>query len=308
MKPTAFAAILAVSLCLGLAAGPSPAAAAEDGDTTPRIAVMSAFAPEWQTLLAATTGQQVHTISGQSFITGTLSGKDVVLVLSNVSMVNAAMTTQMAIDHFALKAIVFSGIAGGVDPSLSLGDVVIADRWASYLEAVYARESDGKYAPPPFIPTPFPNFGMVFPTYTEIGKGIGQEPEKRFWFPVDARLLDVARSVSGKTVLRHCVDKDTCLSVKPKVVVGGSGVSGTAFIDNAAFRDFIFSTFQAKVVDMESAATAQVAHVNGVPFIAFRSLSDLAGGGEHANEMNTFLSLASENSAKVVAAFLRALP
>lgn len=45
-------------------------------------------------------------------------------------------------------------------------------------------------------------------------------------------------------------------------------------------------------------------YANAVPFVAFRSLSDLAGGGEGANEMVTFLSLAADNSAEVVKAFL----
>jgi len=59
---------------------------------------------------------------------------------------------------------------------------------------------------------------------------------------------------------------------------------------------------------METAAVAHVAYANRKPFIAFRSLSDLAGGGEGENEMGTFLQLASDNSAAVVMAFLRALP
>ena len=42
----------------------------------------------------------------------------------------------------------------------------------------------------------------------------------------------------------------------------------------------------------------------GVPFIAFRSLSDLAGGDEGANELPTFFQLASDNSAAVVQRFL----
>jgi adenosylhomocysteine nucleosidase len=45
-----------------------------------------------------------------------------------------------------------------------------------------------------------------------------------------------------------------------------------------------------------------------VPFIAFRSLSDLAGGGQGANEAEIFEQLASDNSAMVVKAFLKALP
>ena len=87
---------------------------------------------------------------------------------------------------------------------------------------------------------------------------------------------------------------------------GGNGVSGAAFVDNAAFREYAFKTFEASVLDMETAATAQVAYANGVPFIAFRSLSDLAGGGKGDNEIATFFRLAAENSANVLLAYLTA--
>ena len=110
-------------------------------DATPRIAVVSAFEPEWTALKGEVEQATEYKINGRSFILGKLAGKDVVLFLSGVSMVNAAMNTQIALDRFSLKAIVFSGIAGGVDPGLHIGDVVIADRWGQYLETVFARET-----------------------------------------------------------------------------------------------------------------------------------------------------------------------
>ena len=58
---------------------------------------------------------------------------------------------------------------------------------------------------------------------------------------------------------------------------------------------------------MESAAVAHVAYANEVPFIAFRSLSDLAGGSDEENELPVFFSLAAANSASVVRAFLAAM-
>ena len=88
--------------------------------------------------------------------------------------------------------------------------------------------------------------------------------------------------------------------------MGGSGVSGQAFVDNAAFRDYSFRTFDANVLDMETAASAMVAYSNAVPFIAFRSLSDLAGGGQGENEIATFFKIAADNAAKVLLAFLSA--
>ena len=55
---------------------------------------------------------------------------------------------------------------------------------------------------------------------------------------------------------------------------------------------------------MESAAVAHVAYSNRLPFLAFRSLSDLAGGGPGQNEIGAFFQLAAENSAAVLLEFL----
>ena len=279
-------------------------------DTTPRTVVMSAFAPEWQILRKSTAGQKEYTLSGKRFVTGKLAGKDVVLVLSGISMVNAAMTAQQAIDRFTVSAIVFSGIAGGADPSLTIGDVIVPGQWAEYLESVFAREVDGRYVLPSFYSAKdlYPNFGMIFPSKTEVTRDGLSKPELRFWFPVDAGLLDVARHVAKDVTLANCDPKGNCSTHKPKVLVGGNGVSGQSFVDNAKFRTYVFGTFEARVLDMESAAVAHVAYSNGVPYIVFRSLSDLAGGGEDANEINVFLALASANAAKVVTAFLTAMP
>ena len=294
MRPISIAALLTLM--------PLPGAA--EGLT----AVMSAFEPEWIALQEDLTGAEETVINGNRFITGTLGDQDVVLFLSGVSMVNAAMTTQLALDHFDIDRIVFSGIAGGVDPSLDIGDVVVPEQWGQYLEGIFARETDGAFAIPPWMTSEHPNYGMMFTRSVSVASGRPESPEERFWFPVDADLLAVAREVSRTVDLAACNAENACLSEPPEIVVGGNGVSGARFVDNAEFREYVFETFDARVLDMESAAVAHVAYANEVPFIAFRSLSDLAGGGEGANEMATFMSLASRNSAEVVKAFLAELP
>ncbi len=283
------------------------AEAAETLDSTPRTAVISAYEPEWSALRAALQDPHQYVINRTVFLTGSIEGKPVLLFLSGISMVNAAMASQLALDRFNVSRIVFSGIAGGADPGLSIGDVAVPEQWSEYLESAFARETSGGYALPSFESKTLKNFGIIFPQPVAISNP-GGEPEKRQWFPVDAKLLATARSVAGAAKLTACTADNKCLTQKPKVVVGGNGISGQAFVDNAAFRDYVHKTFAAEVIDMESAAVAHVAYVNGTPFIAFRSLSDLAGGGPGENEEAIFQKLASENSAAVVKAFVKALP
>ena len=107
--------------------------------------------------------------------------------------------------------------------------------------------------------------------------------------------------------MTHGLGTGECLPHDPQVVIGGNGVSGPTFVDNAAYREWAWTTFRADALDMETAAVAHVAYENRVPFIAFRSLSDLAGGGTGANEMRTFGKLAADNSATVVIEYLKAL-
>ena len=277
-------------------------------DDVPRTAVVSAFAPELSILKEDLADASTYSVNGVEFSVGTLKGRSVVLFLSGISIVNAAMTTQLALDHFSIDRIVFSGIAGGVDPSLNIGDIVIADRWGQYLELVLAREVEDGWSTPPFFDYPYGNFGMMFPRSVTVQRTAADAPETRFWFPVDESLLAAARAAAADVELAHCTSDGTCLRHTPRIVVGGAGVSGGAFVDNAAFRVHTFDTFGARVLDMERAAVAHVAYANDVPFIAVRSLSDLAGGGEGENQMGLFLGLAAGDAAAAVKALLRALP
>jgi adenosylhomocysteine nucleosidase len=278
-------------------------AVAQPADGPARIVVMSAFPPEMVQLRAAATDAAEVRVGGASFVTGALEGKPVVLVLSGVSMVNAAMTTQMALDHFKVRAIVFSGIAGGIDPGLDVGDVVAPDAWAEYLDGDFLRgQGDGHFAPTRGTVAPY---GMLAPRPVTVTAPDGQL-HRMDWFAADPALLAVARGLPAAE-LKRCADQTHCLAKPPHLVVGGHGISGPVFMDNADYRTYAFGAFHAQVLDMESAAVAHVAFANAVPFIAFRSLSDLAGGGAEG-QVRVFMSLASDNSATVVRGFIRALP
>lgn len=298
-----------IILCLLLSAcvrTPAQPITAQKVDATPRLAVVSAFEPEMLALLKQVDGGTRYEINGRSFTTGRLQGRDVVLFLSGVSMVNAAMTTQAAIDHFTLTGMLFSGIAGGVNPELSIGDVVIPAEWAEYQEQVFARAS-GSGWDTGYHSRGLGNYGMMFPQPVEVTRAGGKLDgvESKVWFAVDPAMLANAKTAAERVTLKKCLKIGLCLSKGPRVVVGGKGVSGSTFVDNAEYRQWVWQTFHADALDMELAAVAHVAYTNAVPFLAFRSLSDLAGGGAGQNEMLTFLQLAADNAASVLLEYLQ---
>jgi adenosylhomocysteine nucleosidase len=229
---------------------------------------MSAFSPELSRLLDEADVQEIRTLDTCTCHIGRLADTDVILVLSGIGLEKAATTTQTVLDSFRVRGIVFSGIAGGINPNLNIGDVTVPARWG---------QADGQLGP----------------------------EASDFWIPVDATMLEVASEVSGSVTLKECTADSVCLEHAPRVVIGGNGVSNSFFVDDAVYRERLWDTFQANAVDMETSAVARIAHARRVPYIAFRSLSDLAGGGPGANEVDTFFQLAADNAATVVLAFLR---
>jgi adenosylhomocysteine nucleosidase len=278
-------------------------------DTVPRIAVVSAFDAELVKLRDSSQLTSRVAVNGRTLWLGRLRGHDVVLLLSGYSIVNATLTTESLLDRFRITSIVFSGIAGGVNPNLKVGDVTVAAQWGNYQEQHFGRKKEGGFDAGP-RGGDFPNYGMMFPRKSSVAR-TGNPPdslESRFWFPVDTGLLSVAKALSKDIPLKRCVNDTACLDHQPRLVVGGNGVSGPTFVDNAEYRTFVWNTFQADALDMETSAVAFVAYVHRTPFVAFRSLSDLAGGGPGKNEARTFGKLAADNSATVVLSFLNKLP
>lgn len=221
----------------------------------PRTAVVSAFAAEQDALRAALTDVETVTLGGVDYHAGRLDGVDVVLFVSGESMVNAAMNTQRALDHFAVTRIVVVGIAGALDPALDVGDVVAAERWAQHQQAVYLRQdASGAYALPDFLDAGLPACGMIAPQPVRLTDGT-----RTLYFDAAPDLLDALHAAA------------------PDVLVGGAGVSGQAYVNNADYGACLFASYGARIVDMESAAVAQVAAANGLDFVAVRAVSDRVG-------------------------------
>ncbi|GGI70035.1 5'-methylthioadenosine/S-adenosylhomocysteine nucleosidase [Shewanella hanedai] len=90
------------------------------------IAIMGAMDAEIEKLLPEIKQRQTHTIAKNTYYTGQIQGKPVVVTRSGVGKVNAAITTYVLINHFNSSSIIFTGIAGAAGPELNVADVVIS--------------------------------------------------------------------------------------------------------------------------------------------------------------------------------------
>jgi adenosylhomocysteine nucleosidase len=93
----------------------------------PVIALIGAMDQEIERLKNSIQSLQVSEIAGFTFYSGQIDGVDVVLLKSGIGKVNAAVGTTLLLDHFKPSCVINTGSAGGFDPTLKVGDVVISD-------------------------------------------------------------------------------------------------------------------------------------------------------------------------------------
>jgi adenosylhomocysteine nucleosidase len=91
-----------------------------------KIGIIGAMLEEVEHLQEKMIVKQTVRHAGIQFTEGSFSGKSIVVCKSGVGKVNAAMCTQALIDFFKVDAVVFTGVAGALDPSLNIGDIVIS--------------------------------------------------------------------------------------------------------------------------------------------------------------------------------------
>ena len=268
------------------------------------IAVLASFPAELESIVSVMVPDpaKLHgtRLNGIEFRTAEIDGRHYVFFLTGMSLVNAAMNTQLALDHFNVRAVLFTGIAGGIDPAYGPGDVVVPARWHYHSEAAYFNETaPGQFALAGYFKQKYKNFGMIFPDdVTVMREGLKEWTQQPF-FPADDHLLAAAKKATDTMPSMQTGGRPS------KVTYGGDGVSGTVFCDNAEYRKWVFDVWKAECLDMESTAIAQVCWENKIPCLIVRGLSDLAGGQTGVNQMDVYLKAAADHSAAVLERILQ---
>lgn len=239
---------------------------------------MSALAAEQAALVDEMTAVSEERLAGHRFRSGTIGANEVILTAAGVGKVNAALVATLAIDHFQPATVVFTGVAGGLDESLQIGDVVVGELVAHHDTGVL--EPDGLHV---YQSGHIPFFN----------------PTDRFGYRPSPSLLAHARAAAAQTELVPVLDR------APRIAFG-TIVTGDQFVHAEAERARIAGTTGAQAVEMEGAAVAQVAEHFGVDHLVIRALSDLAGGDSPV-DFARFLDEVATNSSRLVLSVLREL-
>ncbi|KAI3989804.1 hypothetical protein MKX01_040774 [Papaver californicum] len=213
----------------------------------------------------------------------------------HIGTINAAAATQQMVDMFDVLGIIQFGIAGNASSSLSIGDVTIPKQFAH--TGIWAWMNPNGTSPPgsnvatlDFRSFNVPN-GKETNRLGQIGfiteelfaeSGRANVAQNVFWLETSQRWLHLAAKLE-RMKLERCLNSSLCLPIKPKIVVGLRASISNIFVDNAAYREYLFNTFGVSSVEMESGAVVMTCVSNGLPVIVFRGLSDLAGGHQGEN-------------------------
>jgi adenosylhomocysteine nucleosidase len=91
-----------------------------------KIAIIGAMEEEVALLRENIEERTQETVAGCEFTFGKMHGTDVILLRSGIGKVNAAMSTTILLEKYKPDFIINTGSAGGFNPSLNVGDVVIS--------------------------------------------------------------------------------------------------------------------------------------------------------------------------------------
>lgn len=122
---------------------------------------------------------------------------------------------------------------------------------------------------------------------TEFGYALGQVPR-----------LDVLAFEADENLVAQAIT--SCQAVNENIdVFSGRVVSGDQFIADSKIKQKIIANFDGYCTEMEGAAIAQAAHLNKLPFVIIRAISDKADDSAQM-DYPTFEKRAIENSVKLV--------
>jgi adenosylhomocysteine nucleosidase len=211
--------------------------------------------------------------AGRDFHFGRLDGHDVILVRCGIGKVAAATTAAVLLDAFDARALLLTGVAGGLGEGVRVGDIVVAT-------ALLQHDMNAE---------------PLFPRWEVPLTGRARFDADPTW---TARLARASRTLAAADT--HAV---------AATIHQGLILSGDRFVATRAESDQLRALLpDALAVEMEGAAVAQVCHDFGRPFGVVRTISDRADDAAHGDFQRFVCDVAAPYSRDIVRAALSLAP
>lgn len=236
--------------------------------------------PEVRGLVSAMDVEDHGRNAGFDYWLGSLAGRDCVVARCGMGKVSAAAGVQRLIDQFAIDSLAVCGLAGGLRAGLKIGDIVVGERFVQHdLDA-----------------------SPIYPRFEVPGLGVT-------YFDADASLVRLAES-AAQDFAHGLAGGDEAAQVPESsrpAVYRGLIVTGDQFVKDGTRSELLAAFPDALCVEMEGGAIGQVCHLNGVPFVIVRVISDSADASAAVDFKRFVESVAPAYAVGIVSLLLKAL-
>ncbi len=214
--------------------------------------IMSAMPEEIEGLEILIEKLESFEIGKRKYYKGEINNVKVVVVFSRWGKVAAATTATTLIVHFGVTNLIFTGVAGAINPKLNIGDIVIGTH-------LIQHDMDASPLLPKFE-LPLLNLSIIESEEEEINRATSAVQSL-----MDSNRL---KTIIGEELLKN-------LEISQPKLYAGFIASGDKFIHLESDKNKLIAQIPSILcVDMESAAVAQVCYENTIPFVVIRTISD----------------------------------
>ncbi len=224
----------------------------------PTIGIIGALEKEVRQIYHEIEHGTVADEAGLTVMGGEYCGFNLVVTTAGMGTVNVAAAAQHLISRYGANALIFSGIAGGLNPALHIGDVVIGER-LRYIDTDTSLIAESTPHLEEFTSS---DFLVDLAEETLVAHGF-----------VNAALAgdeaDEARRVADSSPYRR-----NSTDTEPLRYLRGTIATGNRFITGAELRQTVVDATQADCAEMEGAAVAHIAAKNRIDCLVLRAISD----------------------------------
>ena len=138
-----------------------------------KLAIMGAMQEEITPLLDYFTNINIVEYANNKYYEAKFKNLDVVVAYSKIGKVFSTLTATTLIEHFGCDTLLFSGVAGGINPQLKIGDLIVANKLSQHDLDI-----------------------------TAFGHPFGYVPEGSVYVPTNERLKNIALEVAKENNIK----------------------------------------------------------------------------------------------------------